>query len=1680
MDPAEFAALAKRLIDDAKDQEALAAAHMMELTDPGGYALLLEKVAYGSGDPRTGSRWFVQAATVWSNAMGDARRAENLLRKAVKSDPWNDQAMERLARVYDDRGDLDTLLSILEGRAAACANKVGDVEDGKGRASAMYCEIGRRAASARPARTDQALAAYEKAVLTDPKSMEAIRGARSIHIASGRWGEAIAMFDKERALLRKPADHVHLLREEAAVRRAAGDLDGVAQALRLALGCDENDLDVTEELANSLVERIKAGEDLPRDQRSEAATLFLVLAETYDGEIALSHALNALSADPGNDRAIELAGSIASGLHHEAVMPAYWAAYLKAAPAGPNASRIRLALADSHEAAGQYGEAADVLVPLEAHNGKVAQRVLVLMKKAGRVDELIARLDRQAASLPPDARFDVVLQAARMLSKAGRMDAAVQRYTQLLAIHPGFAEAVKFVSDYMRERKNLKGLSAVLLSAARHAKTPVDQRGAMLREVAKLSIEIGDYDEAYDILSKLHQTSRGDETVRDQLKKVLEHTARWDELTKLIGREIGAARSAEETIAALRQLASLQEHKIGDLEQAANAWSRISMLAPEDAAALMSGVELYEKAKRQDLSASLLATGIERMKSDASREAAYGRLAEVLEKLDRPTEAADAHASRAQITGAAESWRAAERLYATAQAWDKASDALRRQLEATTDPKLLAALHARQAGYLAQSGEAEASVRALEQAVELDQDEEAYVGELERRNEAAGNLRRFVDFLVQRASVLEDKTKRSALRRRAARILRERLDDRAGALDTLRAVLQDEEDPGALALLAADAELHQRFEEACDLLTRLQASLSESSTRTPILLKLAKAKGDGLGDVDGALQVLEQILRETDPRNREAVREIVRLKGGRGDWQGVVAVLEQARANAESPEYKKQLALELSEIHERKLNDPAQATVLVLAAIELEPGDSAMLRRLADLYEARAEWEPLVEVLSKLIAADSEPEQVTSLVLRRSSILEQRLGRVEEALAGIEVLGDGGDTRARAAFVEMADRCGRRDLAATTLENWSARDAEAGSPVDGLIGAFDRYVIVGRLTEAARVVRRLKAGDPAVPGLALRLEEAALAVKDFEVARIAEEILLANKTGLERSVERVRQAEVLVAAGADRPQTLRTAETEFVGLAPQDALPLLARLAELTTTPEERLGLYERQVARSSGRTARIAALASAVGVAARNGLMPQCKRLFLLGVSVSGEDSDILPLEREAIEVDNALGGTTVRRAYTEALVEAAATVRGGELRRGALLRKAALIAHRDLGDIAQAFDWFNEALFVRIESSMVAMSAQLQNLSEQVRELKAALPRQNSEPPSPPAPRKGPPPLPTQTAPTPSVPPPLPAQADKKPPQLPKDPPPKKEEERAETTEPNAEAAIPVLVDLTADDDDAQPSITEKREPSRDEATQQDIKRIERPVEDLSDSDLLKDLSSPGVKMPLAGAPQTVDQLHAKLEAALDSHDGDSAAVTQRRSLSDVLNPSADTKSASEKKRLTPVDDPRVRSFASVSEMFSQTDLMKGVEVALRLAMQAVDGGAGMLHLLDASRHEFVLACAAGMNNSVKVGHRTAEDESTAAEVVEKKFMSTTIETGAERWYLGKRWWSLSPAPQQVLGASIEHKGKVIGLLEIALTTPGASHDEAGRDAIVYLAQRVAEYVAARPRDLEAALKP
>jgi hypothetical protein len=1329
MDPSQIDALVQRLVANPHDEEALAYAHQAGGSDPKSYALLLERVGAETRDPAYASHWLSEAANVWSTTLGDAHRAARVLMQAIDRDPTQRMASDRLAHLYRDKGDVKALVALLERRAKALAPLAPQSAEIRTELAAMHEELGRLWSESLQ-QPKKAAENFRRSIDLEPGGAHAIYGAREIYKSLGQWDDAIQMYEAELSIERDPQRQLSLLRDEAATRRAAGDLPGATRALARARQLDDQDAGLQQEYGSLIVERLTSGEDVPPQERTIGAELLVGLAEAYEGEHGLAYSAGALDIQPGHDRALQLYAHYARALQREDDVSSRYLAYVEANPNGTMAAEARWLLATSYEAAQQFDNAIQILEPLRGLGDAQATEKLkelyaqigqpmptvpppmpqpVIRPPAGAV----ARPDPAAAQLAvtggmgaarrpalPADKLQSVLDAAQMLANKGKRAEAYTQYREVLEGDPAHPEALSWTEDYLRTKRDYAPLRDVLLAATRAPGESVEARKERLREVAGLCEgNLRDVDGAINAWKQLLAIDRIDDGARQSLTRLLEKTQRWDNLANLLEQEATTEGDLEKKIALEKKLATLQEQKRRDFAAAAESWGRIANLTPEDDRAVATASKMFEKAGAMDRAAQVITENAASISDPLSRGALLERLGELREQINDPAAAGEAYADAADARRNAKLWEAAERCFVAAERWDRAAQAAVQRAHMATDAKQQAQHFARGADFFGRSGDDDGVLQNLQRAADLDPTNDEYMRLLSDRYTSAQKWTELVELLVRRGDRLTDRTQRVSMRHQAANLYVTQLGDKEAAREMWLKVLEDGDDKKALEWLIDDAVEREDHTEATTLLRRLGNTAVDRAERAHIALREAELLAEGVGDVDMAITTYERILADLDATCRPALQAIADLQEARENPGAAADALERELKLVADTTERGQIAGRLARLYER-LDDAKNAirALEIVRKADLEDFDA--LTRLCELCEKTEQWDKLAELLAQRIEVEADDTELSTLTKKLASILADKLDRGDEALAALTELADMGDASIRAAYVDLGDRLGWRGIVATKLVEWWVEARQSAERTTNLRGAFERFAEVGREQDAVRVACELVRSKGADRELAERLEQLAVKTNDLDALAIAHDLLARELTGTDRGRDLVRQAEARVKAGAPKLEALQHGEAGLTSVPPGEVEELLARLAAIAEKPTDVVDLYERQISRCKAPADRVRAFARAAQVAASKGQHDRARGFFEHALSGTPTDETLAVLEEAARDGDSQSGGDRLRRSLCTSMAAGGQGARDGGKTRGSLMRRAASMAHRDLDDLEQAFTWLGDALIAHVDS--------------------------------------------------------------------------------------------------------------------------------------------------------------------------------------------------------------------------------------------------------------------------------------------------------------------------------------------------------------------------------------------
>ena len=316
------------------------------------------------------------------------------------------------------------------------------------------------------------------------------------------------------------------------------------------------------------------------------------------------------------------------------------------------------------------------------------------------------------------------------------------------------------------------------------------------------------------------------------------------------------------------------------------------------------------------------------------------------------------------------------------------------------------------------------------------------------------------------------------------------------------------------------------------------------------------------GDRGGAVRALMEACK-LDPDSLQRWSALERVSEAAGEDAGTVMALEQigqrVRAEGRSAVYKR-----LARVHERG-RDMEAAEDAWNRVLAVDEDDEEADRAIESALVTRGEYERLAHHLARRVdrlRRQAAPlEMVRALRLRRAVILEQRLGREQEACDELaSLLGDSPNNVGTLRYLaDLLDRQGKYPLSAPLWRRAAAVEADP-SERDELELRAGRAAMAARdprvaLDHANRVLARQPSKTEA---LSLRVDAARAVGSDIELGDALEARALVQTDPLAQSAMLMEAAQAAARAG-DPARALQRAQRAAVA-EPRAATPqLLAR-----------------------------------------------------------------------------------------------------------------------------------------------------------------------------------------------------------------------------------------------------------------------------------------------------------------------------------------------------------------------------------------------------------------------------------------------------------------------------------------------------------------------------------------
>ncbi|MFZ5470742.1 MAG: tetratricopeptide repeat protein [Myxococcota bacterium] len=620
-----------------------------------------------------------------------------------------------------------------------------------------------------------------------------------------------------------------------------------------------------------------------------------------------------------------------------------------------------------------------------------------IYEKLDRPDDLVIVL-RRLVPLQEGAEGvkAIRLRLAEVLAQMNRREEALDAARRALEIEPhNLADLNRVFAVFDELRAYGDAVRALELRA--QVELGLEDREAAvatLVQVADVWRGVGNKPEgAGPALEKVLEIDPANRSAYEQTTALYSQVNDWRAYAQVVDRYLPHLVTDEEKLSALRELARVQEQKLGQKDVAFLAICRALQLNPSDHTIREEVERLAEDTGSHEELAAVYEEVADGLPRGPLAERIYLVLAKVHdEKLDDPAAAEaslrkilefdptnelalDALAGMFSRRGRDKEYVVSlEQKLEAAGSIEKRKEILR-EIGRVFDERL---------------GDPREAASALLRALELEPD-------FQTLDELSALYRRQKDFANVAATLLRGRDlaptpeERSRFQAEVAQVYERDLADDEAAIDAYRQAL--EFDPANKVALDALEQLYTKLDRPAELLAVYERQLELSQDwreRVKVLFKSASIWEDRYQNLGNADACIEGVL-SMDPQNLQAIKTLERLRRAQERWEELIGVLGRHIELLTQPAEQAELFVEVGDTYHQQLKQVDRAVQAYHQALELNPRCRLAIHALGTLYERSGNWPFALDMLQREAQVAGTTADAVELYHRMGKINEDML-----------------------------------------------------------------------------------------------------------------------------------------------------------------------------------------------------------------------------------------------------------------------------------------------------------------------------------------------------------------------------------------------------------------------------------------------------------------------------------------------------------------------------------------------------------------------------------------------------------------------------------------------------------------------------------------------------------------
>jgi tetratricopeptide (TPR) repeat protein len=586
----------------------------------------------------------------------------------------------------------------------------------------------------------------------------------------------------------------------------------------------------------------------------------------------------------------------------------------------------------------------------------------------------------------------------------GDITKAEETYKYVLGVDPLDAEALTNLDRIYTSLESWPELAGVLEQRVKATEDGIELVDLYARLGETYEIRLNDTDNAigayraiFDKLDKSH------EAAISALARIYEQLAKWTELNVVYERELENA-SGDVAEAEIRaKLAHLAASHLGDPQRAMDTWKIVLDLRGEDPEALGALANLYEAAGTWRELADILERTFDIAASDDDRVNILTRRARVFsDRLQRDELAIEDwtrvldidYANLAALRALAAIRRRQGDANELVQALHQIIDRAHTMLDEDQQKDIFRELGKTYGDTLQQPYDAAEAWRKL---LEVGADFEA-IDALEAIYRAEEKWTDVIDVKMQRAAALSEPAEQIAEYKSIAGLWTDQAQDPDSATQAWEKIRElDAAHDEAFIELEKLHTAASRWEPLVELYLSRLDTRTETSERTEILRKIARAFEEKLNDKSQALDALINALGE-DFHDRETTKYLERMAQATGRWGEVIQTANQWLQEQTEPQQKIRLCLHLAKWYGDDLGHPEYAQPYYAQIVQLDPNNVGALRQMGQLYRKNANWQQLGSTLTRALDVAVTDLDRKEILSELGELLDTHMGQTDQAI----------------------------------------------------------------------------------------------------------------------------------------------------------------------------------------------------------------------------------------------------------------------------------------------------------------------------------------------------------------------------------------------------------------------------------------------------------------------------------------------------------------------------------------------------------------------------------------------------------------------------------------------------------------------------------------------------------